>query len=233
MKKNAEKNDKPQSNEAEEKLLREVEQDLKNDRLVAFWKQYGLYLVIFVVLVLSFAVSFETFKVWHREKNQTWSDTYAYALNLQIQGKYDESLKVLNDIVKNNHDIYVDLAKVQISNVLLEQGKGDEATAALEEIISDKNMNSKMRDVSIIKLASYKLDTAPKEEIVALLSPLATTSNSWTNVAKELLAMLEVREGNLAEARKIYTEILESSDLSESLRVRVQDMLSVLNDVEK
>ncbi|MFV0626289.1 MAG: tetratricopeptide repeat protein [Alphaproteobacteria bacterium] len=219
--------------DAQDKLLREVDEDLRSDSITAFWKIYGLYIIIFVVLVLSFTVSFETFKAWHQKKNQTWSDAYAYALNLQIQGKYDDSLKVLNDIVAEDHDIYADLAKVQISNVLFEQGKTKEATVALEKIINEGNLNPKMKDVSIIKLATYKLDEAPKEEIVALLSPLATTNNSWTNVAKEMLAMLEIREGNIEEARKIYAEILESSDLSESLRARVQDMLSVLGDVEK
>lgn len=233
MSKSVKKSDSLPNRENEDKLLREVDNDLRADKLVEFWKKNGLYLIIFVVLILSITVSFETFKVWHQKKNQTWSDTYAYALNLQIQGKYDESLKVLNDIIANDHDIYVDLAKVQVSNVLFEQGKTAEAISSLEKIIADDDINSKMRDVSIIKLASYKLDDAPKEEIVALLSPLASTNNSWTNVAKEMLAMLEVREGNFEGAKKIYSEILESSDLSENLRVRVQDMLSVLGDVEK
>lgn len=215
----------------QDSFIREVDEDLKNDNLKKLWEKYGLYIIIGVVFILTITVSFETFKVLHEKKNQTWSDKYAYALNLQLQGRYNESLNLLNEIVEHKHDVYSDLAKVQISNVYFEKGDSEKAIAELENIINDKNMNQKLKDISIIKLASYKLDTAPKDEIVTLLSPLAKSDNSWTNIAKEMLAMLEIREGNVEEAKKIYEEILSYPNLPEVLKFRVQDMLSVLNDI--
>ena len=47
-----------------------------------------------------------------------------------------------------------------------------------------------------------------------------------------MLAMLEIRDGNLDGAKNYYNEILSSENLPEVLRYRVQDMLSILNDVE-
>lgn len=87
------------------------------------WEKYGIYIILLVVLAIVGAVSFEGFKSWRQAKSETWSDTYAYALNLENQGKYDESLKVLEQMEKTGGNIYSDIARLQTSNILFEQGK--------------------------------------------------------------------------------------------------------------
>lgn len=217
----------------QEAFIREVTAEVKNDNLKEMWEKNGLYIVLFVVVALTAAVSFETFKAWKDKRSQTWSDTYAYALNLQNQGRYGESLEVLDKIQKTGGSIYTDVAKLQTSNILFEQGKNDEAIQILQEIVNDKSVNKKMRDVSAVKLASYKLDTAPREEIDALLQPLIKENGSWTNIAKEMTAMAAIRDGNIDEAKDLYNQILNTENLPEGLKIRVQDMLSVLDSADK
>ena len=216
----------------QEAFIREVTEEVKNDNLKQMWEKYGFYIILLVVLAITGAVSFEGFKSWRRTQSETWSDTYAYALNLENQGKYDESLKVLEQMEKTGGNIYSDIARLQTANILLEQGKNDEAVKILEEISADKSINKKLRDVSIIKLASYKLDNAPREEIDALLQPLIKENGSWTNIAKEMTAMAAIRDGKIDEAQAIYNEILNTPNLPDGLKMRVQDMLSVLNGAE-
>ena len=216
----------------QEAFIREVTEEVKNDNLKQMWEKYGIYIILLVVLAIVGAVSFESFKSWRQAKSETWSDTYAYALNLENQGKYDESLKVLEQMEKTGGNIYSDIARLQTSNILFEQGKNEEAIKVLEEIAADKSINKKLRDVSAVKLASYKLDNAPREEIDALLQPLIRENGSWANIAKEMPAMAAIRDGNIEEAQVLYNEILNTPNLPDGLKMRVQDMLSVLNGAE-
>ena len=214
-------------------FFKEVSEDVQNDKLKKIWDTYGLHIIIAIIIVLTIAVSFETLKAWRVKRNETWSDAYAYALNLQNQGKYDESLKVLADIAQKNKGIYSDIAEIQKANILFEQGKNAEALALLENIVQNEDINPKMRHITAVKLATYKLDTAPRDEIEKLLTPLMQEESSWKNIAKEMLAMLEIREGNIEKAKTIYEEILNSPDLSDGLKLRVQDMLSALTSIDK
>ena len=216
----------------QEAFIREVTEEVKNDNLKQMWEKYGIYIILLVVLAIVGAVSFESFKSWRQAKSETWSDTYAYALNLENQGKYDESLKVLEQMEKTGGNIYSDIARLQTSNILFEQGKNEEAIKVLEEIAADKSINKKLRDVSAVKLASYKLDNAPREEIDALLQPLIRENGRWANIAKEMTAMAAIRDGNIEEAQVLYNEILNTPNLPDGLKMRVQDMLSVLNGAE-
>lgn len=209
-------------------FIREVSEDVKNDQLKEIWKKYGLWIVLGVAAILTIAVSWETIKAKRIEKSAELTETFAYAVSLQNQGKYDQALAIYERIEKDGHEIYGDVAKLQISNIYFEQGKVVEGVRLLEEIVNNKKVNKDLHEMSAIKLATYKLDVAPKEEVLALLTPIATSQSSWANIAKEMSAMLYIREGDLVQARAMYQSILDSADADEDLRARVKDMLSTL-----
>lgn len=87
-------------NDFEDAFIREIDEELKNEHLKKLWDKYGLFIILFVVIAISAAVSFETFKSWQEKRNQEFSDAYAYALNLQNQGRYAEAMEVLNNLTK-------------------------------------------------------------------------------------------------------------------------------------
>ena len=208
-------------------FIREVDEDLKNESMKKLWDKYGLFITICVVVALSLAVSYESIKAWYIKRAENWSDTYAVALNLQNQGKYDESLAALNVIIDGKFGAFADLAKMQQVNVLSDQGKEEEAIIALSTIANDKDFNKQLRDLAIIKLASHKLDTATSEEIKNILEPI-TLDNAWYGTAQEMLAIVAVRDGNIEEAKNIYQSLLDNTSVSDELKNRVRDILSVL-----
>ncbi len=216
----------------EDSFFREVSEELKADNLQLIWKKYGAYIVLGVAAILTVTVSFESIKAWRMSKSEKTSNSYAIALALQNQGRYEESMKALEILKNENGGIYADAAEIQMANVLFEQGKTNEAVAKLEKISQNSDLNPKLKDMVISKLVSYKLDNAPFEEVAALLQPLIDENGAWTNIAKEWMAMLYVREGNFGKAREIYKDILNSKDIDQGLESRVKDMLATL-DVEK
>lgn len=212
-------------------LLKEIETDLKNEQLKSLWDQYGLFIIIFVALALTAAVSFETFKTWSAKRNQELSNAYAVAVSLQNQGRFDESLSLLQNLAKSRHGVYGDIARLQIANIYFEQDKNAEAVDVLQQLSTDSSANPQMRDIAIIKLASYKLDTdASREEIADLLTPLTENNSVWVNVAHELLAMAAIRDGDMTAALQQYQAIANATNVQDKLRARAQDMIAVINN---
>ena len=219
---------KPQDNE--DILFQEINEELKKEKLANFWKKYGLLAIIMIIAGLTFAVSYESIVAWRNKRAQSWADTYANAYNLQYQGEYDKSISVFRDMAEKNDGIYRDLARLQAANILFMQNKNTEAEKELQAFIEDEDSNKNLRDMAIIKLVSYKLDEAPAEEINSLLDPLIAEDGKWVNSARELKAMLAIREHNLEEAKKLYEQLLGSPTLQANFKNRVQDMLTVLNN---
>ena len=183
-----------QHNDFEDAFIREIDEELKNEKIKNIWNKYGLFIIIFVVVAVFSAVSFESFYAWKDKRNQEMSDTFAYALNLQNQGRYAEAHEVLTSLQEADRGIYSDIAKMQEVSLLVEQNQLQNAVNILEAISQNKDFNPQIRDIAILKLASFKLKDAPADEIKTLLSPLTTDQSVWKNTANELLAMLSIRE---------------------------------------
>lgn len=208
-------------------FIQEVTEDVKNENLKVLWNKYGLFIILFVVIAVTAAVSFETIKGWRDAKYQQQTENYLSAL--QSSENYENSLKALEKIAAANQGVYSDLARVQIATVLFEQGKNAEAETMLQTIADNDELNPRIRNLAALKLATYKIDTAPRAEIEALLQPVIAADNSWSPLATDLLAMAAIRDGDTETARALYKSLLENGNISDNFKNRIQDMLSTLN----
>lgn len=210
-------------------LIREVSEDVKNDQMKLLWDKYGLFVVIFVALSITVAVSFETFNSWINKKNQEVSNAFAVALSLQNQGKTEDSLKILQTL-SSKSGIYADVARMQMANIFFEKNDPNKALEQLNILISDTGTNKQIKEVAMLKLAAYELGrNTPSADIQKLLAPLAEKENASYNVARELLAMLAIREGNLDDAKKEYELIAASANSSDALKSRALDMVKIID----
>ena len=211
-------------------LLREVVEDVQNEQLQQLWNKYGLFVILGVALILTATISFESFKNWREKKQQELSNAYSVALSLHGQGRLDESLDIYKTLAEKNTDMYGDLAKLQIVNVYMEQGRTHDAADVLQVLVDSRKTQPQLKTIAILKLVAYKLDNnAPADEITSLLQPLLMDDKE-EDLAREMLAMLNIREKNFSAAKSEYTKIASSATASEELKARAHDMINVLGD---
>jgi hypothetical protein len=210
-------------------FIQEIDEDVKNDNLKQLWEKYGVFIVLLVVLAVSATVSFEKFKSWRAAQNQAATETYMSAV--QLKENPEETLAALQQINQSSQGIFSDFAKLQIANVLFNQNKNDEAKATLQSLIDDQQVNAEVKNIALIKLATYMVDELPKAEFEAMLKPILDANNSWTPLAQDLLAMSAIKEGDVDTARTIYENILKIKDLPDNFKTKIQDMLTSLSDM--
>lgn len=215
---------------SEDALLREVVEEVKNEQLQQVWNKYGLFIIIGIALILTAAISFESLKNWQIKKQQELSNAYSVALSLQNQGRLDESLEIYTMLADKASGIYADTAKLQMANIYMEQGKKDEAFGILQAMADGNAETSQMTEIAALKLASYKLDAnAPAAEVIALLEPALKDGNA-SDVARELKAMLLLREKDTAGALSEYEKIISSPNAADALKTRATDMINLLKE---
>ena len=211
-------------------LLREVVEDVQNERLQQLWNKYGLFIILGVALILTATISFESFRNWQTKKYQEFSNTYSIALSLQGQGRFDESLDIYKTLAEKSSAMYSDLSKMQIANIYIEQGRGNDAADVLHHMVESGKTQPQLKVIAALKLASYKLDhKAPAQEIKDLLLPLIENGDE-IDAARELLAMLNIREKNMASAKEEYAKIVSSDTASDELKARAHDMINILDN---
>lgn len=211
-------------------FINEVSEEVKNDNFKELWNRYGLLIIAIVAVAVCGAVSFERIKSWRLQHNQMTTETYMDAAHKQDNP--EAMIAALQKINQSDHGIYGDFARLQIANVLFEQQKDEEAMAMLEALTKDPQVNTEVRQIALVKYATYKVDVMSKQELTDLLQSVLDANNSWTPLANDLLAMAAIREGDLQTAREIYTKLLTVKDLPDSFKSKIQEMMSSLNTEE-
>jgi len=211
----------------EDSLMREVKEDLQNEKIEKIWNKYGVYIVALVVLIVSTAVGYESISAWYRQKLEKNSDKFVAALNLESNEKND-IVGALDKVADETTGIYPVLANLEKANILLSKKEYKQAIEILNDIYRDSSVEKEIRYISAIKIASYEIDFGNKDNARTLLNEIIAQNNTWSAVAKELLASLEVKLGNLEAAKVIYRNLMADSLAPASIRKRAEEILSVL-----
>ena len=165
--------------QAAENFFKEVSADVKSDNMKKLWDTYGLQIIIAVVIILTIAVSFETLKAWKLKHNESRSDAYSVALALQNQGRYDESLQVLEEIKENDKGSYDVVMEMKDFNEVT----NDDMAAYLEQNYANEK-NSEL--FNALKSASTAREYRQTEADVTGTSTLPNMAQENLKVQRSL-----------------------------------------------
>lgn len=212
-------------------IFDEVDEELRNEKFKQLINKYGGAILTLIVLVLAITVGYERISQWKVSQAENKNITYTKAVTPSTN--YEDNIVELENIVHTETGIYRDFAQLNIANILIENNQTDKGLEVLDKIVQDETFSPRTREIAAIKIATYKVDSASYNDINTLIGYIAENPNSaWQNMAKELLAMSAVQAKDYEKAKNIYNNLL-SSDISDDFRVRVNDMLALVNEVSQ
>ncbi len=216
-------------------LFREIDEELRNDKMKAFWEKYRFLIAAVIVCAILGAVAFETFKYWREQLKERDAAAYTDALTLALEGKNDLALSELEKIAADNDTGYAQLAQLKMIPLLELEGKKDEALSMLLGISKDKNFAKPLREVAIIALAQRMLNQEKPdfEELQNMLAVLANKDSAWSPLALELSAMAYIKAGDKEKAKERLQLIVNNSEVPAAIRDRIRNMIAVIDQGSK
>jgi hypothetical protein len=207
-------------------IFREVEEDVRRERLEKLWKQYGDY-VIAAVAVLVIGVA--GFKFWqHYQFVQTQKAAAAYLQTMEASGngKPLDAARNYAEIAKSAPGGYALAAQLSQANMLLEAGKRDEAVALYRKIAAKDS--KEIGETARVRAAWALADSAPKNELQDLLAPVNDDKSGWRFMAREILAYADFRDGRLNAAQTAFKKLSEERDAPGTTRQRALAMATLI-----
>ena len=228
------KNTKPTNNgrqyfnlDEDKAIFEEVDEELRNEKFKQLINKYGGLIFSILILALTITIGYEKIAEWKVRKAEQSNIKYTQAIN--PNSNYENNIAELENIVHTETGLYKDMAQLQIANILIDNNQKEKGVEVLEKISNDKSVTEKIREIAIIKLATFKIDSVSYDELNNLLQNIANGNGAWSSMAKELLAMSAVYNKDFETAKNIYNDLL-SSEISDDFKARVNDMLALLNE---
>jgi hypothetical protein len=208
-------------------IIREVDEELRRERMMKLWDRYGVYAVAAAVIVVLAVGGWRGWQ-WYSEREAAKSGArFEAAMALVNENKRSDAETAFNTLAKDGSGGYRMLARFRAAT---EAGKTNASAgvAAYDAIAADASIEAALRDLARVQAALLLVDTAPVAEIRSRMEPLLGPSSPFRNSAREVLGLAHYRAGERAAAAKLFGEILTDQDLPPAMRNRAQVMTALL-----
>lgn len=224
-------------------LIKEVEEEQRLLRLRSIALRVG---GVFAVLLVLAGISGGVWG-WQQHRLHTAqaaaSDRYFEAM--QLLGDLNSPPSTASDARQKAEGIFSDLAQSAPQGVrsyaamylaeLKEQDHDHQAALALwQQVADDGASDESLRMMAQYRVLNGRMTTAPRDELRRGYQTLVQTGGSWTPLAKEGLAVLDLRDDakpeERAEARRLFLEVQASPDSTDDLRQRAGMLLQTLGE---
>lgn len=208
-------------------IFQEVQEDLRRDRLRAFWDRYGSAIVAVMVLVVIGVGGWRGWQYYENQQAQAAGDRYEAASKLADDGKSAEARAAFAAIATEAPAGYRTIAKLREAD---EAAKADKPAALklYQAIANDSAADAQLRDAARVRGAYVAVDAGSREDVRALAESLAATDGPWSTLAREAIGLAAYKAGDMADARKQFEAVVADPEAPGSSRQRADLMLAVL-----
>ena len=211
-------------------LFREIDEELRNDKLKAFWKKYRFFIIGLCVAIVVGTAIFEVYKYQEEQTRIADSNSFSDALTLASEGKLEPAIAEMQKIAEEKDTRYADLASLRLVSLLEENGKKDDALSRLYEIKSNTSFKEPIRNIATIALAQRLLDKKDFDltEFQAMLAPLTNKDSAWCGVALELSALGFIEAKEPTKALEQLELIVGNLKVPGTIRERARSLISLI-----
>ena len=216
----------------DDSLLREVNEELRRERMERLWKRYGNLFLALSLGVVAAVAGYKGWQYYQQQQAQAAGEAYVSALDLLQQNKRQEAIAALEKLAGGTHAGAAALAKLRLAALHAADGNAEKAVALYRSVADDKALDLPLRDAARVRHAWLLADSASREELAKLLGGLDVDGNPWRAAAREILALAALREGDEKTARDYLRRILEDPESPAEARGRATVLFNRLGGAE-
>ncbi|NVJ93373.1 MAG: tetratricopeptide repeat protein [Methylocystaceae bacterium] len=204
-------------------LFKEIDEELRQDKVTNLWKQYGSVLIAAIVCVVLGVAAYEGWKSYDLSTRTELSNKYAQALDLARKGDLDGATKSFQALADETDNGYDTLARMQQAGLLVRQNKMNEAATAYFQIAQNNDIDPVFKEMAIVLGALNGLDVMEPQDIIAHLQPLVGSASAWRHSATEITAYAQAKAGNKAKAAELMSSLADDASAPPGVRQRARE----------
>jgi hypothetical protein len=209
-------------------FVREVDENLRRDRMNELAKKYSGWITAALVLFLGAVGGFIYWQNHRVEQSGKQVEQLSQVFADVGSGKTSAAPKQLDELANSGSKAVRASALFTRAALALQQNDVKLATAKYREIAGDDGLPKPYRDAALIRQTALEFDSLKPEEVIARLKPLAEPGNPWVGSAGEMTAMALIKQGKKNEAGQLFARIARDKQVPETMRARAVQIASTL-----
>jgi hypothetical protein len=209
-------------------FLREIDEELKADRLAKVWDTYGNYAIAGALALVIGVAGTKGWQSYDLNQRMEQGERFAQAEQLVTEGKTEDALSALQGMAKDAGAGYAMLAKFRAAALVGKQGDTAGAAGMYAALADDSNVDSIYRDLAVILGALQELESSKTgDTLVARANTLSKANGPWRHNAQEVQALSALGGGDTKAAGEIFKQLADAAGAPQGVRARAREMLNI------
>ena len=204
-------------------LIKEIEEEVKQDEYKNLWNKYKIYIFISVIFILFTVGSLNFFKYKKEQLAEKQSELFFQATQFIEDEEYSKAKEILKEINKSKNNGYSELSFLYLID-LVEKKK-------INLDFDDLEVNKNIIFYGLIILQKFNNEINSNIENINNLSEikdLAKPSSDWSYLANELLSSYYIKKNDFEKAIQSLSFIIDSEDSSEYIKERAKTLVEMI-----
>ena len=206
-------------------ILRQVDEELRQDRLLNLWRRYRLYLIGGLILLISSVLGYQINKSVNQSFYEGEVEKYISTSDLV---DFNQAVENLGKIKNSNQLLISGIAQLKIAILLMENGKIQESKAKLLEIINEDKADTLLTDLAIYFYIMSSLNDMQIDEINTYLTTDKLENSSLKYLFIETIAIKHLLAGNIKLSKEKFDELINDENAPRDIVNRAAKFLDTI-----
>jgi hypothetical protein len=208
-------------------FVSEVDESLRQERMLDLAKRYGVWLIGAFVAVLIGVAGWQLWRGQSTNAARDHAEEYAAAQEMARSGNLDGAKAEFERLTEDGPGVYRNMARMEYAAVLQAQGDLEGALAGFDEA-AERASDPVMKQTAQLRAAYIAAETQDFAALQQRLNPLIESDSRLAYLARELLAIEAWEAGQTDLARDTLENLSLAFDAPEAVRNRAQIALAVI-----
>lgn len=208
-------------------IFREIDEEIRRERLSAVARRFGSFVAAAVVVALIAAGAVFGWRSYQNQGRGQDAAGFVHAQALLDAGKPKEAAEAFATVAKSSGGGYPILAHLMQAEALLQTGDRAGAVAAYDALAKTAD-DPTFKQLAQWKAADLLVGTAPREELERRLAPLMDEHSPFRHSAREIRAAAALQANDRDTAIAMLQQLTDDFNAPPGLRTRAREMLTAL-----
>ena len=207
-------------------ILRQIDEDLRKERLSNLWKKYGIYSILLMVSVILIIIGYQVVVSMNQANNEKLLEKYINATNSET---INQQLSFFEELTYSNNNFLSSLAELRILNLKIENGNSEVALVELEKLIKNKNNDPIISDLATYLYLLSKIDEISEDQFMSYLNENKIRNSKFKFLFTELILIKKALDGKVDESKQGFQKLINLSDSPIDIKTRAKKFIEILN----
>ena len=207
----------------EDALIREIESDVRRDRWLNIWKDFGGTIIALSLSIIALTAGVA---IWQSHRQQQHQEATVAIMDGQMQfkqGKWDEAMNNFKEASKGG-DALGRLADIWGAKTLFASKQNEKAAEVYSKIAERNDTPAALKELALLQ-QFFLTDLQDAQ----LLEASSQAGHPFSATAKELLALSHLERGEVLPAMQLLKSIEQDVLAPPSLRKRAKELIAALD----